>query len=206
LIFIANPNNPTGTYLDLLELEQFIAKVPTTTIVVLDEAYVEYGEQSVNTIDWLNKYSNLIITRTFSKAYGLAGLRVGYALSNTEVADLLNRIRQPFNVNSLALAAAEVALNDDDYIAQTKQLNDAGMQQLQTGFTNLGLNYIESKGNFISVDVERDAMQMFDALLHEGVIVRPVANYGMPTFLRVSIGLETENQRLLDALAKVLQR
>jgi histidinol-phosphate aminotransferase len=173
---------------------------------VLDEAYVEYGEQSVNTIDWLNKYSNLIITRTFSKAYGLAGLRVGYALSNTEVADLLNRIRQPFNVNSLALAAAEVALNDDDYIAQTKQLNDAGMQQLQTGFTNLGLNYIESKGNFISVDVERDAMQMFDALLHEGVIVRPVANYGMPTFLRVSIGLETENQRLLDALAKVLQR
>jgi histidinol-phosphate aminotransferase len=206
LIFIANPNNPTGTYLDLLELEQFIAKVPTTTLVVLDEAYVEYGEQKINSIDWLRKYPNLIITRTFSKAYGLAGLRVGYALSSAEVADLLNRIRQPFNVNSLALAAAEVALNDDDYIAQTKQLNDAGMQQLQAGFTNLGLDYIESKGNFISVDVERDGMQMFDALLHEGVIVRPVANYGMPTFLRVSIGLETENQRLLDALAKVLQR
>lgn len=204
LIFIANPNNPTGTYLDLAELEQFIANVPQKTLVVLDEAYVEYGEQTVNTIDWLAKYANLIITRTFSKAYGLAGLRVGYALSHQEVADLLNRIRQPFNVNSFALAAAEVALNDDAYIAQTKQLNDAGMQQLESGFKALGLSYIPSKGNFICVDTQQEGGVVFEKLLQQGVIVRPVGNYGLPSYLRVSIGLEAENQRFLDVLPTVL--
>ena len=204
LIFIANPNNPTGTYLDLAELEQFIANVPTTTLVVLDEAYVEYGEQSINTIDWLAKYDNLIITRTFSKAYGLAGLRIGYALSNAEVADLLNRIRQPFNGNSLALAAAEVALNDDGYLIKTKQLNDAGMQQLQAGFDELGLAYISSKGNFICVDTQQNGGEVFEKLLQQGVIVRPVGNYGLPNYLRVSIGLAEENQRFLDVLPTVL--
>ncbi len=204
LIFIANPNNPTGTYLDLAELEQFITNVPTTTLVVLDEAYVEYGEQSINTIDWLAKYDNLIITRTFSKAYGLAGLRIGYALSNVEVADLLNRIRQPFNGNSLALAAAEVALNDDDYLIKTKQLNDAGMQQLQAGFDELGLAYISSKGNFICVDTQQNGGEVFEKLLQQGVIVRPVGNYGLPNYLRVSIGLAEENQRFLDVLPTVL--
>jgi len=204
LIFIANPNNPTGTYLDLAELEQFIANVPTTTLVVLDEAYVEYGEQSINTIDWLAKYDNLIITRTFSKAYGLAGLRIGYALSNADVADLLNRIRQPFNGNSLALAAAEVALNDDEYLIKTKQLNDAGMQQLQAGFEALGLTYIPSKGNFLCVDTQQNGGEVFEKLLQQGVIVRPVGNYGLPSYLRVSIGLAEENQRFLDVLPTVL--
>ncbi len=204
LIFVANPNNPTGTYLPLDELERFIANVPATTLVVLDEAYVEYGEQSINTIDWLAKYPNLIITRTFSKAYGLAGLRVGYALSHSEVADLLNRIRQPFNANSLALAAAEVALNDDDYLSKTKQLNDAGMQQLQAGFAELGLSYIPSKGNFICVDTQQNGADVFEKLLQQGVIVRPVGNYGLPNYVRVSIGLAAENQRLLDVLPKVL--
>ena len=204
LIFIANPNNPTGTYLVADELEAFIAQVPQQTLVVLDEAYVEYGDLDVNTIDWLEKYSNLIITRTFSKAYGLAGLRVGYALSHLEVADLLNRIRQPFNVNALALASAAVALKDDAYIAQTKQLNKQGMAQLIAGFDRLALSYIPSKGNFITVDVQRNAEEVFSGLLHQGVIVRPVGNYGLPQHIRVSIGLEEENQRFLDALTTIL--
>lgn len=204
LIFIANPNNPTGTYLPANTLEAFIAQVPATTLVVLDEAYVEYGEQATDSISLLEKYSNLIITRTFSKAYGLAGLRVGYALSHPEVADLINRIRQPFNVNSLALAAATVALTDDDYIAKTKQLNDAGMEQLTAGLNILGLSFIPSKGNFITVDVQKNGEEVFDDLLQRGVIVRPVANYGLPKYIRVSIGLEHENKRFLEALGEVL--
>lgn len=204
LIFIANPNNPTGTYLDLGELEGFIAQVPETTLVVLDEAYVEYGKQQVDSIDWLEKYAHLIITRTFSKAYGLAGLRVGYALSHPDVADLINRIRQPFNVNSLALAAATVALNDDDYITKTKQLNDAGMSQLMAGLKVLGLASIPSKGNFITVDVQRNGDEIFADLLKQGVIVRPVTYYGLAKHIRVSIGLEDDNQRFLDALKEVL--
>ncbi|MFW5426011.1 MAG: histidinol-phosphate transaminase [Methylophagaceae bacterium] len=204
LIFIANPNNPTGTHLPADELEAFIAQVPATTLVVLDEAYVEYGEQIVDSVSWLKKYSNLIITRTFSKAYGLAGLRVGYALSHPEVADLINRIRQPFNVNSLALAAATVALNDDDYIVKTKQLNDAGMAQLMIGLKALDLESIPSKGNFITVNVQKNGDEVFSDLLKQGVIVRPVTNYGLPKHIRVSIGLEYENQRFLDALKEVL--
>ncbi|MDH5357185.1 MAG: histidinol-phosphate transaminase [Gammaproteobacteria bacterium] len=204
LIFIANPNNPTGSSLAGDELEAFISQVPEDTLVVLDEAYVEYGDEQVNTISWLAKYSNLIITRTFSKAYGLAGLRVGYALSHPDVADLLNRIRQPFNVNSLALVAATTALNDDAYIAQTKQINEAGMAQLTAGFEALGLCYIPSKGNFITVDVQRNGNDVFQALLEQGVIVRPVGNYGLPQHLRVSIGLQKENQRFLDALVNTL--
>lgn len=204
LIFIANPNNPTGTYLAADELEAFIAQVPATTLVVLDEAYVEYGEQTAESIGWLKKYSNLIITRTFSKAYGLAGLRVGYALSHPDVADLINRIRQPFNVNSLALAAATVALKDDAYIIKTKQLNDAGMAQLTVGLNALGLECIPSKGNFITIDVQKNGDDVFSDLLKQGVIVRPVTNYGLPKHIRVSIGLEYENQRFLDALKEVL--
>lgn len=204
LIFIANPNNPTGTYLPINELEAFIAQVSDQTLVVLDEAYVEYGKQDVDSINLLNKYPNLIIIRTFSKAYGLAGLRVGYALSHPEVADLLNRIRQPFNVNALALASAAVALNDDAYIAQTKKLNDAGMTQLISGFDALELSYIPSKGNFITVDVQRNGEEVFADLLRLGVIVRPVSNYGLPKHIRVSVGLEYENQRFLDALGQIL--
>ncbi|PHS25380.1 MAG: histidinol-phosphate transaminase [Methylophaga sp.] len=204
LIFIANPNNPTGTYLEAEELEAFIAQVASTTLVVLDEAYVEYNEQDVDSIDWLAKYPNLIITRTFSKAYGLAGLRVGYALSHPEVADLLNRIRQPFNVNALALAAATVALQDKAYITKTKQLNNDGMQQLIVGFNALNLNYIPSKGNFITVDVQKSGDKVFNDLLQQGVIVRPVTNYGLPKHIRVSIGLAAENQRFIDTLSEVL--
>ena len=206
LVFIANPNNPTGTYIPAEKLESFVSQVPQQTLVVVDEAYVEYGEQTENTVEWLAKYPNVIITRTFSKAYGLAGLRVGYALSHSEIADLLNRIRQPFNVNSLSLAAATVAVNDDEYLIQTKQINDEGMAQLLSGFEAMELTSIPSKGNFITVDVEISGDDVFEALLRKGVIVRPVTNYGLPQHIRVSIGLADENQRFLSALSDVLGR
>ncbi len=204
LIFIANPNNPTGTAVAHSELEKFLTALPQSLMVVLDEAYLEYNDNPVNTLEWLDKYPNLIICRTFSKAYGLAGLRVGFAVSHPEVADLLNRIRQPFNVNSLALAAAVAALGDDDYLHRARDINAAGMQQFEKGFQALGLDYIPSKGNFICVDVGREAAPVYDALLREGVIVRPVGAYGLPNHLRISIGLEQDNARCLTALKKVL--
>ena len=206
LLFIANPNNPTGTLLPADELEAFIADLPQHVICVLDEAYYEYVDPRVraDSIAWLDKYPNLLITRTFSKAYGLAGLRVGYGLASKEMTDLLNRVRQPFNNNSLALAAAEAALDDDDYLQQTVSLNNAGMQQLVQAFTELQLDWIASAGNFVSVDFKQDAQPIYQALLERGVIVRPVANYEMPTFLRISIGTEAENQQFIAALTDVL--
>jgi len=177
-------------------------------LVVLDEAYIEYAEgfDLPDGLDYLARYPNLLVSRTFSKAYGLASLRVGYALSSPQVADALNRVRAPFNVNSLALAAACAALDDADYLAESRRINDAGMAQLEAGFAALGLSWIASKGNFIAVDFARDAAPINQALLQAGVIVRPVAGYGMPTFLRVSIGTEAENARFLEALAQVLDR
>lgn len=206
LIFIANPNNPTGTMLAAAELKTFLEQVPDTVIVVLDEAYLEYTVQEVNTVDWLAAHPNLILTRTFSKAYGLASLRVGYSLSDPAVADVINRIRQPFNVNGLALAAATASLSDDSYIQQTKQCNDDGMKQMVTGIQQLGLDSIPSQGNFIAVDVGGPAEKVFQSLLQQGVITRPIANYGLPHHLRVSIGLADENTRFLSALAVSLGR
>ena len=206
LIFIANPKNPTGTALAPKQVETFLKQVPESVIVVLDEAYVEYTTQQFNTVAWLAGYPNLVITRTFSKAYGLAALRVGYSLSSPEIADCLNRIRQPFNVNSLALVAAVAALADKDYVEQSRQLNEAGLKQYVTGFEQLGLTYIPSKGNFITVDVKRNADSIYQSLLQQGVIVRPIANYGLPQHLRISVGLGEENQRCLDALAIALEQ
>jgi histidinol-phosphate aminotransferase len=205
IVFIANPNNPTGTFLPGDALHAFLNAVGEDVIVVLDEAYREYLPDNLlyDPIPWLDEFPNLIVTRTFSKAYGLAGLRVGYALCTVEGADLLNRIRQPFNVNSLALAAAEAALGDADFITRSRRVNDSGMQQLIDGFRKLGLEHIPSRGNFVSVKVG-DAMGIYHRLLASGVIVRPVANYGLPEFLRVSIGLEEENARCLDVLEKAL--
>jgi histidinol-phosphate aminotransferase len=205
VIFIANPNNPTGTLLAAEALHAFLKSVPEHVAVVLDEAYGEYldaGEQAPS-VAWLAEFPNLIVTRTFSKAYGLAGLRVGYALARREVADLLNRVRQPFNVNSLALAAASAALGDAEFLVRSKAVNDAGMAQLTAGFARLGLEWIPSRGNFVSVKVG-DAAAVFQALLRQGVIVRPVANYGMPDYLRVSIGLAGQNERFLEVLAEIL--
>ncbi|MBF7729495.1 histidinol-phosphate transaminase [Pseudomonas sp. N040] len=208
VVFLANPNNPTGTWFAAAALERFLAAVPEQVLVVLDEAYIEYAEGSdlPDGLDYLARHANLLVSRTFSKAYGLAALRVGYALSSPQVADVLNRVRQPFNVNSLALTAACAALLDTDYLAASRQLNDAGMLQLEAGLRALGLGWIPSKGNFIAVDFARDTTTLNQALLREGVIVRPVGGYGMPNFLRVSIGTERENSRFLEALAKVLER
>jgi histidinol-phosphate aminotransferase len=206
VVFIANPNNPTGTWFGPDALERFLARVPSNVLVVLDEAYIEYaeGDELPDGLTYLARYDNLLASRTFSKAYGLAALRVGYAICSAQIADVLNRVRQPFNVNSLALAAACAALDDAEYLVQSRQVNDAGMAQLQAGLRELGLGWIASKGNFIAVDFGRDTAAINQALLHEGVIVRPVAGYGMPNFLRVSIGLPAENARFLAALGKVL--
>ncbi len=213
LVFIANPNNPTGTWLPATELETFLAGLPEHVMVLVDEAYFEYASFPAmgaadypNAIAWVGRHPNLIVARTFSKCYGLAGLRVGYAVSHPQVADLLNRVRPPFNVNSLALTAAAAALDDEEHLQQTLELNVAGMRELERGFEELGLAFIPSVGNFVSVDVGRPAAAVYDALLREGVIVRPVANYGMPHHLRVTVGLAEENKRFLAALTRVLGR
>ena len=205
LVFIANPNNPTGTWLESNALEAFISSLPAHVMVVLDEAYFEYVDKPgyPDASAWLQRFPNLIVTRTFSKAYGLAGLRVGYALSHPDVADLLNRVRQPFNVNMVAQAAALAALDDSEYLQHVVQRNREGMQQLLAGFGGLGLPYIESAGNFVAVETGR-GLQRYEALLQRGVIVRPIANYGMPDHLRVTVGRADENARLLAALEQVL--
>ncbi|CAD9194250.1 histidinol-phosphate transaminase [Acinetobacter bohemicus] len=201
LIFIANPNNPTGTWFEEAEFEAFMQKVPASVIVVLDEAYVEYFPENFNSLKFLAQYPNIIVSRTLSKCYGLAALRVGFALASKQVTDFLNRIRQPFNVNHLAMVAAVAALKDEDFIEQSRIVNKAGMNQLEQDFQSLGLDYVASRANFILVNVQADAAQTFNALLKEGVIVRPV---GIANHLRVSIGTETENAKFLSALAKVL--
>lgn len=207
MLFIANPNNPTGTLLSAAALHAFLKRVPAEVAVVLDEAYGEFLDASdrAPSVDWLADFPQLILTRTFSKAYGLAGLRVGYALARPAVADLLNRVRQPFNVNTLALTAAAAALGDEDFIVRSKAVNDAGMAQLVAGARNLGLNWIPSHGNFVCIEVG-EANRVFQELLQRGVIVRPVGNYGLPAYLRVSIGLPEQNQRFLTALAEILGR
>ena len=207
VVFIANPNNPTGTLLASQAVEDFVASLPKSVLCVLDEAYYEFVDPAVRTesMSWPEKYPNLIIARTFSKAYGLAGLRIGFGVSSTEVAELLNRVRQPFNGNMLALAAAEAAMTDSDYLAETVAVNNAGMAQLTTAFKVLNLSWIPSSGNFVSVDMKQPALPLYQALLQKGVIVRPVANYEMPNHLRVSIGTERENRIFIDALTQVLQ-
>jgi len=205
VVFIANPNNPTGTFVPGAELEAFLAKVPRHVLVVLDEAYTEYlaPEQRYDSIAWLARFPNLLVSRTFSKAYGLAGLRVGYAIAHPEVADLMNRVRQPFNVSSVALAAAEAALDDDEFLARSAEVNRRGMAQLVAAFRELGLEWIPSAGNFVTFKVG-DAIGVNQALLRQGVIVRPIAAYGMPHWLRVSIGLPEENARFIEALRQAL--
>lgn len=206
LVFIANPNNPTGTQLDESALVDFLDKVPANVIVVLDEAYFEYscGVDACDGVALLKHYPNLIVVRTFSKAFGLAGLRVGYAVASEQITDVLNRIRAPFNVNALAMAAAGAVLGDQAYLEQSRQINQQGMQQLEAGLKKLGLSYIPSAANFVAVAFEVDTLSLYQALLLEGVIVRPVGVYEMPAHLRVSIGLERENAVFLAALEKVL--
>ena len=205
VVFIANPNNPTGTYLGRTELETFLRGLPDHVIAVVDEAYFEYVSEPdyPNALAWLPQFPNLVVTRTFSKAYGLAGLRVGYAISSPAIADLLNRVRQPFNVNTPALEAARAALDDEDHLAKTVRLNDAGMARLMEELVKRNLKVIPSVGNFITFDVGQPAGPVYEALLREGVIVRPIANYGLPNHLRVTVGTEEENHTFLAALDRV---
>ena len=207
LIFIANPNNPTGTLISKKVLKAFLKQVPSNILVVLDEAYDEYlnAKSKSEAVSWLNEFENLIISRTFSKAYGLAGLRIGFGLMHPSVADMLNRVRQPFNVNSIAQAAAVASLADEDFVARSYAANQAGMVQMTQGLSELGLAYIPSHANFVSFKVV-NAAQINQQLLQNGVIVRPIANYEMPEYLRVSIGLFSENDRFLTVLETILNK
>jgi histidinol-phosphate aminotransferase len=208
IVFIANPNNPTGTQLEPQELRAFMAHIPSSVLVVLDEAYIEYSPESNNRA-LLDEFDNVVIVRTFSKAYGLAGLRVGYALSSVAVADLLNRIRQPFNVSRVALAAAAAALNDSDFIEKTRLMNDEQMRWLEKQFDALGLGFIRSHANFIMVEIAVEmeditAASIHQALLEQGVIVRPLEGYGLPNWLRITVGVAEDNMRLIDTLRSIL--
>lgn len=208
LVFIANPNNPTGHWLSQQEIAKFLAAVPKTTLVVIDEAYFEYVDEPdyPDATEWLNDYPNVVVTRTFSKIYGLAALRIGYGLSSAPVADLLNRVRQPFNCNAYAQAAAVAALADAEHVQHSRQVNQQGLLQWQQALDDLQLNWLPSVGNFIAFDVDQAEQPVFDALLREGVIMRSIGNYGMPGFIRVTVGSEEQNAFAIAALGRVLKR
>ncbi len=203
IVWIANPNNPTGNFLPYPEVRAFLEAVPKDVVVVLDEAYNEYlaPAERVDTAQWIKDFPNLVVTRTFSKIFGLAGLRVGYALASAEIADLMNRVRQPFNVNNLAIAAASAALDDHAFVAESFELNRRGMAQIVAALDKLSLEYIPSSGNFVTFRAG-DAAAVNQKLLKQGVIVRPIAGYGLPEWLRVTIGNEAENARFIEALEK----
>jgi histidinol-phosphate aminotransferase len=205
--WLANPNNPTGTFARSEAIEAFLRRVPERVLVVLDEAYNEYlpHDLKADSARWLKRHPNLVITRTFSKAYGLAGLRVGYALAHPSVADVMNRVRQPFNVNSMALAAAAAALDDMEFVARSYAENLQGLRQLEEGARRLALDFIPSYGNFITVRVGK-AAEIYKRLLRRGVIVRPIGGgYGLPEHLRVTVGTAQENEKFLGALAASLK-
>ena len=206
IVFIANPNNPTGTWLQRQELAQFLDDLPRHVMVLLDEAYTEYVEDELfpNGMEWLQRYPNLLVTRTFSKIYGLAGLRVGYGVADPGLVEIISRVRHPFNVNSAALAAAEAALGDVEFVARSRQVNRTGLEQLTAVFDDMGLAYIPSAGNFVALDLQRDGTQVYERLLREGVIVRPVANYDLPRHLRITVSTRQENDFFIQALQKVL--
>ena len=210
VVWAANPNNPTGTFARPDELEAFLRKVPERVLIVLDEAYNEYISHDLRAdpVKWLRRHPNLVVTRTFSKAYGLAGLRVGYALAHPSVADVMNRVRQPFNVNSIALAAARAALDDMEFVARSFAENLQGVRQIEEGARGLGLDFIPSHGNFITIRVAQGgkaASDIYKRLLRRGVIVRPVGGYELPEHLRVTIGTAQENEKFLAALAASLK-
>ncbi len=206
IVFIANPNNPTGTWLAPSVLEDLFGKIAQNIIIVLDLAYTEYMDEEVKPPikQWLEKFPNLVVTQTFSKVYALAGLRIGYSISNPEIADILNRVRQPFNTNMLAQAAAIASLDDNDHVIKSVEMNSSGKALLQDAFEAMNLNYLPTMGNFISVNVRQDAMALYAKLLQEGVIVRPVANYGMPEYLRITIGTQQQNERFIETLKQCL--
>ena len=206
IIFIANPNNPTGTWLSPATLEELFSNIRPDIIIVLDLAYTEYMDEKLKPPinQWLEKFPNLVVTQTFSKVYALAGLRMGYSMSNPEIADILNRVRQPFNTNMLAQAAALASLDDNEHVLKSVKMNNAGKTFLQNAFTEMGLNYLPTMGNFISVNVKQDGLALYQKLLQKGVIVRPVANYAMPDYLRITIGTKQQNERFIETLKQCL--
>ena len=208
IVFIANPNNPTGTFLPAPEVLRFLEHIPRDVLVILDEAYNEYlpDTSRVDTIKWLDIFPNLLITRTFSKIYGMAGVRIGFGLAHTQLSELMNRIRQPFNVNSIGLAGALAAINDTEFVKRSYALNQAGMLQITTGLRQLGLTYIPSYGNFLSFKVENGkTAAVYQYLLQRGIIVRPIGIYEMPEFLRVTVGLASENNKFLQLLESAIK-
>jgi len=206
LVFIANPNNPTGTWVESEDLRRFLERVPSHVITVVDEAYHEYasGDGFPNALDWLDEFPNLVVTRTFSKAYGLAGLRIGYSVSSPEIAELLNRVRQPFNVNSLAQAAAIAALKQKNWLDSCCAELRIEMSRLQNGLRGMGFDCLPSRGNFVLADIPA-AGECNEFLLQQGIIVRPVANYGLAGYLRITVGNKSENHRLLAALSAFVE-
>ena len=209
LVFVANPNNPTGTFIDGEQIATFIRSVPPHVVIVLDEAYTEYlsPSQRYDAFAWVAQHPNLIVSRSFSKAYGLAGLRIGFGIAQPGLTDLMNRLRQPFNVNSIAQAAAIAALQDEAFLKKSAEINTQGYRQLTAAFNQMGITYVPSVGNFVlfrAGDDENAGAKVNLALLKQGIIVRPVGNYGLPQWLRVSIGLPEENEAFLVALKSVL--
>jgi histidinol-phosphate aminotransferase len=206
VVFIANPNNPTGTWLTRPALLTFLRKLPPQVVVVLDEAYTEYVSEAdfPNGVDWLDEFPNLVVTRTFSKIYGLAGLRVGYGMASPELIALISRVRHPFNVSLPALAAAEAAMDDRAFLELSRDSNARGLAQLASAFDAMGLEHMPSVGNFITVDLRRNAGGIYEKMLAKGVILRPVANYDLPNHLRITVGTAEENRRVLQVLEQVL--
>jgi histidinol-phosphate aminotransferase len=205
LVFVANPNNPTGTFIGAERLRRFLAAVPKNVVVVLDEAYNEYlpPELQYDSIEWVKAFDNLIVTRTFSKAYGMAGLRVGYGVGNPALVEWMQRVRPAFNVTTPAQAAAIAALDDKDFLRRTSELNFQGMRQLEKGLTALGVAWVPSVGNFLLASFG-DAARVNAGLLSLGMIVRPLNGYGLGNYLRISVGASDENQKFLMALSKVI--
>ena len=203
IVFITNPTNPVGTMVGQEEIDAFMAAVPEHLIVAFDEAYIEFGGMPVDTLRYVREGRNAVVMRTFSKAYGLAGLRVGYAVTTPEIADLLNKARSPFNVNLVAQVAASAALDDTAHLAKTVDMVRRGREQFYTAFNAWGVPYVPSHGNFILVNVGNGAA-VFDAALARGVILRPMAGYGLPEYVRITVGTEEENARCIAVLSDIL--
>lgn len=203
LIFLANPNNPTGVLTAPHKIEYILERIPEETILVIDEAYYEFAASKIkyNSIDWLKKYPNLLITRTFSKIYGMAGLRLGYAMGHPELISLLHKVQLPFSVNQIALAAAYAALDDQEFFEFSLKINEEGMKQMQEGFDRLGVQYLPSFCNFLTFNCQEESTYLYNYLLNHGIIVRPLNAYQMNHYIRVSIGTQEQNKRFLDALS-----
>ena len=206
MIFINNPNNPTGTIVSKKDFESFLKNIPPEIVVVVDEAYIEFvrNEKCLNSIDFINSGRALVTLRTFSKTYGLAGLRIGYGIMPTEISDLLNRVRQPFNANSLAQIGAVAALKDDAFLRKTINLIHEELDFLYDSLERLEIKYFPTHANFFLIDVKKDADEVFESMLRQGIIIRSMTSYGYPEYIRVNVGLHEENVRFIEALRKII--